>query len=216
MEQGAHESFADIVTGVIVLTGKILLANVVEDVIDTGNHLIVRQRQGVFRVQNSKPGHDFLICKDMAYFLFGFRIGNDGARVHLGTGAHHSQHTAHRQRFAIRFLKAQIIFFPRIFFTVHGNRNCLRIITDRTAACGQQKVSMMFPGNLNSFIQFGQCRIGHNAGDFGYILTIVLQNLNNCIINTVSFDGAAAINQHHVLSIFGQLCIQIVQRSSPK
>lgn len=130
MEQGAHQSFADIIAHVVVLAGEILLADVIKDVIDAGSHLIVRQRQGVFRIQNGKSGHDFLICEDMADFLLGFRIGNDSARVHLGTGACHGQYTAHRQRFTVRFLKAQIIFFPWIFFTVHGNRNCLRIVAD--------------------------------------------------------------------------------------
>ena len=50
MEQGAHQSFADIIAGIVILSGEILLTDVIEDIIDTGNHLIVRQRQGVFRI----------------------------------------------------------------------------------------------------------------------------------------------------------------------
>ena len=52
MDQGLHQSLTDIITGVVIRAGKILLANVIENVVDTCTHLILRQGHGVVGVED--------------------------------------------------------------------------------------------------------------------------------------------------------------------
>ena len=114
VEQRAHQALHEVVRGAVILPGEILLGDVVHNVVNAGHHLVLGQGIGILGVEDGERGKD-LLPEDVADLLLGGVIGDYRAPVHLGTGAHHSQHTAHRQRFAIRFLKAQIIFFPRIF-----------------------------------------------------------------------------------------------------
>ena len=74
---------ADIIACIVVLPGEILFAYMVENVVNAGYHLIVRQRQRVFRVQYSEPGHDLLIREHMTDLLMGVRVRDHGSRVHL-------------------------------------------------------------------------------------------------------------------------------------
>ena len=52
MDDRAHQPLADVVAHIVVLAGKILLADVVENVIDARRHLVMRQSQGILRVQD--------------------------------------------------------------------------------------------------------------------------------------------------------------------
>ena len=147
----------------------------------------------------------------MTDLLFGLRIGNHGAGVHLRTGACHSQHTAYRQSLTIRLFKADIILLPGIFPAVHGNGDRLGVIADRAAAHSQQKIRMVVPCDLDALIELINGRVGHNAGDLCHILSILIQNPNDIIIDSVLLNGTAAVDQHDILAVLRQLRVQVVQ-----
>ena len=169
----AHQPFADIVAGIVIITGEILFTDMIKDIIDARYHLIMRQCQRVFRVQDGKLRHDLFIGKYMTDLLFCLRIGDDRSGVHLRTGSYHGQHTSHRKGLAVRFFKAQVIFLPRVFVTVDGYRNCLGIIADRTAAHRQKQICLMSAGSLHALIKLIHRRVRHNAGDLRHIFIII-------------------------------------------
>ena len=83
MEQGPHQSFADVIACIVIFSGEVLLADMIEDIINPGRHLIMRQRQRVLRIQDRKPGHDLLICKDMADLHLCLVVCDNRSCIHL-------------------------------------------------------------------------------------------------------------------------------------
>ena len=163
MEQRTHQSLADIITGIVILTREILLADMVEDIVDSGYHLIVRQRQRILRVQDGKPWHDLFIRKDMSDLLFCLSVRDHCTGVHLRPGSNHGEDTSHRNDLTLRFFKTYIVFLPGIFLTINRDRHRFRIITYRTAAHSEQKVRIVISCDLHAFIEFLKCRIRHDA-----------------------------------------------------
>ena len=88
----------------------------------------------------------------MADFLLRFRIGNDRTGIHFRARAGHSEHTAEGHDRTGRFFKADKVFIPRIFVAVDRNGYGLRVVTDRTAADGQEEIRLMAAGNFNTFV----------------------------------------------------------------
>ena len=82
-QEGAHQPLAEIVAGVVILPGEVLLADVVEDVVDTRDHLLPGQGEGEAGIQNGEAGHHRLVRKDVADLLPGLLVGDHRAGVHL-------------------------------------------------------------------------------------------------------------------------------------
>ena len=55
------------------------------------------------------------------------------------------------------------------------------------------------------------CRIGHDAGDFRYVLAFVLQDFDDVVINPVLLDRAAAVDQDDFLTVFLQFAVEVFQ-----
>ena len=121
----------------------------------------------------------------MSDFLFCILIGNHRTSVHLRACSNHCQHTTNRNHFTIRLLKTDKIFFPRIFLTIDRNRYCLRIVADRSSTDSQQQVRLMALSDLNTLIQLCKCWVWHNSGDFRHILSILFQNFDHFIIDSI-------------------------------
>ena len=83
MQQRAHQSLTEMITGIVILARKILFADMIEDIVDTRRHLLMRQCHRIARIQDGKARHDLLIRKDMTDLHLGLGIRNDCARVHL-------------------------------------------------------------------------------------------------------------------------------------
>ena len=211
VDDGAQQPFADVIAGVVVLPGKILFADVAEDIV-ARRHLIAGQGEGVFGVQDGKAGHDLGVGEGVAEFLVGVGVGDDRAGVHLGPGAHHGQHAPHGESLAVGFLAADIIFLPGILLTINRDRHRFRIITYRTAAHSEQKVRIVISCDLHAFIEFLKCRIRHDAGDLRHIFPVFLKDPDRLVIDPILLDRTAAVDQHHIGAVFGQLRVQIVQR----
>ena len=108
----------------------------------------------------------------MADLFFGLFVGNDRPGVHLRTGSGHGQYTAHGHNGAVRFLKALVILFPGILFTVNGNGKGLGVVADGAAAHGQKKVGLVFPGDPDAFIELFQGGVGHHAANLRHIFSV--------------------------------------------
>ena len=147
----------------------------------------------------------------MADLLMGMGIGDHRAGVHLGAGAHHGQHTAHRQGLAGRFLKTGVILLPGILVAVHRNGYRLGVIAHRAAADRQQQIGFMPPGSLHAPIELIHRGVGHDAGNLSHIFAVVLQNFDNLVINPVFLDRTAAIDQHDVFAVLRQFGVEAVQ-----
>ena len=124
MDKTSHKTLADVVGGVVVLAGKILLAYMIENIVDTRDHLIFRQRHRVPRVEDRELRHN-IVAEHMTDLLLGFVIGDDRAAVHLRACARHSENAADGNYLAGRLLKADKIFLPRVVVAVNGYRYCL-------------------------------------------------------------------------------------------
>ena len=83
MDHRAHQPFADIIAGIIILTREILLTDMVKNIIDAGCHLVMGQRQRIDRIKNREFRHNLLICKYMTDFLMGMGIGDHRAGIHF-------------------------------------------------------------------------------------------------------------------------------------
>ena len=169
-----HQCLADIIAGIVILPREILLADMIENIINSSHHLLLRQCKSEFRVQDCKLWHHS-ISKHMTDFQLLIMIRNYRASIHFASCSHHSQYTANRDNLTIRLLKADIIFLPWIFVTVnrHGNRFC--IVAARAAAYSQQKVHMILSGNLNTLPQFLHGRIWHHASILNDYLSVIFQ-----------------------------------------
>ena len=72
----------------------------------------------------------YIITEHMTDLELLFVIGDNCTAVHFRTSAYHSKDTADRNNFTLHVLHTKIIFIPRIFLTMNGNRNRLCIITN--------------------------------------------------------------------------------------
>ena len=152
MNQRTHQAFTDIIARIIICIWKILFANMIKNIINSGSHLIMWQCHCKTWIQNRKSGHNLLIFKHMPDLLLRLFVRNNRSRIHLRSCSNHSQNTADRNDLTIRLIKPHKIFLPRIFRAVHWYRHRLRIITYRSAAYRKQQICIMISGNLNSFI----------------------------------------------------------------
>ena len=212
VQDGAHQALADVIARVIILTGEILLADVIEDIVDACYHLAMWQCHRVPRVQDGKARDDLLVCKDVTYFLLCLLIGDDTTCIHLRARPGHRQHAADRQRLAGRLLKAHEIFLPRIFLAVDRNGHRLGIVADRTAADGQEQIRLMLARDLDALIELCERRIRHDARDLCHILALRLEDLDDIIVDAVLLDGTAAVDQDDVLAVLRQFRVQVIER----
>ena len=81
MDDRAHQPLAEIVAGVVILPGEVLLADVVEDVVDTRDHLLPGQGEGEAGIQNGEAGHHRLIPRIFAPAHFKPAVGQPPRRV---------------------------------------------------------------------------------------------------------------------------------------
>ena len=95
---------------------------------------------------------------------------------------------------------------------MYGDGYGLGIVAAGTAAYGQKKIYIIVSCDLYAFAKFLNCRIRHDTCIFDNDLPIVFQDLHDLIVDSVSLDGAAAIDELDVLSILRKLLIQILKR----
>ena len=81
MNQRPHQSFAQIIAYIVVCPAEVLFTDVIEDIVNTGHHLVMRETERVDRVQHSELRHDFR-SEDVADLLLCLVVGNDGSSVH--------------------------------------------------------------------------------------------------------------------------------------
>ena len=171
----------------------------------------MRNGEGEFGVQDRKLRVD-VFTEHMTDFQLLFPVGDDRTAVHLAAGSDHGQHAPDRNDFAGYLLKAVEIPVPRVLVAVNRDRNRLRIVADRTAADRKDEVRFCRSGACNALAQLVCRGVRHNSGIFKYFLTVCFEYGNHFVIDSVLFDGAAAVNQQDVLSVFRKLGVQSVKR----
>ena len=80
MDDRFHQALGKIVTCIVVLTGEVLLADMIEDIINTCDHLILRNCVGIFGIQ--EPRHD-IVTEYVTDFHFLLMVCNNGTTVHF-------------------------------------------------------------------------------------------------------------------------------------
>ena len=119
LDYAAHKALGDAVAHVVVAAAEILLANMVERVVDTGHDLPMRQAQSEFGVEDRKLRHHVAVRENVAYFKLGGMVGDHSARVHFRTRAGHGEHASHGNNGATRLLEANEVFLPGVLVAVH-------------------------------------------------------------------------------------------------
>ena len=204
-----HQSLCDIITGIVILTGKILLTDMVENVINPCHHLVLRQCKGEFRVEDGKL-REYLRSKHMTDFQLLLMIGDHRATVHFASRSHHGQNAAHGNDFTGRFLKTDIILLPGIFLAVNRYGNCLRIIADRSAAYSQNQIRPAVSGALYALPELFHRWIGHDTRVFRNSLAALFQYRNDLIVDTVFLNGTSSITEQHIAAILLKLLPQMI------
>ena len=210
VDQGLHQAFRQVVGGVVVLAGEVLLADVGHDIEESGNHLVAGDGQGIGGIQDGELGHD-LIAENVSDLQFLFGMGDDGAAVHLGAGAHHGQDAANGNDLIAQPLHADIVFLPGVVVAVSGDGQGLGVVTDGPAADRQNQVNFVGFCQFTALIQLVDRGVGHDAGQFEDCLVVHLKDLDDLVIDAVFLDGPAAVSQQDVGSVFLQLPVQVFQ-----
>ena len=175
----------------------------------------MRQRERVRRIENGKLGKDFR-AEDVPDLEFLRVIGDDGTAVHFAPRADHGKNARDGNDRAGRLLEADEVLVPRILAAIDGDGDRLGIVADGTAAHGENEVRLACPRAFDALVQFFHRGIGHDARILRNGLAALLQNSDDLIVNTVLFDGTAAVDEHHVLTVAGKLFLQIFQRTLPE
>ena len=137
-----------------------------------------------------------------------FAVGDDRTAVHLAARADHREHTADGDDLAGRLLKADVILVPRIFVAVDGNGDRFCIVADRTASDGEDEIGLRFPCARDAFRELVRRGIGHDARVLKNLLTALLENGDDLVIDAVLLDRAAAVDEQHVLPVLGEFLLQ--------
>ena len=119
LDHAAHKAFGDAVAHVVVGAAEILLANMVERVVDAGHNLPMRQAQSEFGVENREFGHHVAVRENVSHLKLGGMVGNHCARVHFRARAGHGEHASHGNNRAAWLLQANEVFLPRVLVSVH-------------------------------------------------------------------------------------------------
>ena len=183
----------------------------IEDIVDACHHLALRKREGELRIQDRELRHHFL-AENVTDLQFLFVVRDDGSGIHLGAGPGHGQDAADRNDLACGLFEPDVVFVPWIFVAVYGDGYGLGIVAAGTAAYGQKKIYIIVSCDLYAFAKFLDSRVRHDTCVLNDVLPVVFQDLHDLIVDPVSLDGAAAIDELDVLSVLRKLIIQILKR----
>lgn len=135
-------------------------------------------------------------------------VGDDRAAVHLAARADHGEHATDGDDLAIGLLEADEILVPGVLGAVDGGRQRLCVVADRPAAHGEEKVRLCRAGSFAALLQFLDGGIGHDACVLEDFLPALAQNREDGVVNSVFLYRPAAVDQEHILAVFGQLLFQ--------
>ena len=93
-----------------------------------------------------------------------------------------------------------------------GNGHGLGVIADRAATHGQNQIHLVLPRDAAALVKLFHRGIGHDARVLKNVLAALVQKLYHLIVDAVSFDGAASIDQHDIFPIFREFLSQAIQR----
>ena len=192
MKNRTQQSFTDIIACIVIFSGKILFTYMIENIIDTGNHLIFGKGIRICRIQNCEFWK-YVFTKHMTDFQLLFMIGDHRTAVHLRTGPHHGKNAAYWNNLTGYILHPQIIFLPRIFFAMNGNRYSLGIIAYGAASNCQYEIHLIFSCNVTAFPQLFHGRIWHDSAILIDFFSICLQYFTYCIINSVFLNRTSSV-----------------------
>ena len=203
MDQGTQEPFHNVIGRVIIRTGKILFQNMGHNIKETGNHLILRQRKRIFRIKDREFRKD-IFFKDTADFAFLRMIGNTGTAVHFRARADHGKDTPDGDNLIVHPFLADIVFFPRIIFTISRHGYAFGIVADRTAADGKKQIGIVLSSDFRAFRKLIGRGIGHNSRIFNDILAVGFKDRRDAVVNTVLFNRTAAVNKNDFIAVLRQ------------
>ena len=172
--------------------------DVAEDIETAGNHLLFGQAQGIRGVHQGKSGVAGRIIPaglDLLFF-----VGDDRAAVYFTAGACRRDDDTQRQGLKIHHARSGPEIIPDIagIHSRHGNR--LAAIDHRTAANAQNDVHLFFSGQGCPLLHFGIGGVGADAGKLHHGFACGGQNAHHLAVDSVGFDGAAAVSQQHPLA----------------
>lgn len=215
VHEAAHEALGHVVGGVVIGAGEVLLADVVEGIVDAGAHLVVGHGEGELGVHDGKLGHH-LGAKDVADLEALLVVGDDGAGVHLRAGAAHGEDVAHGDDPAVGTLHLEVELLPRVAVVPGAHRDALRVVDDRAAAHREDEVHVVLARNPAAFVELLDGGVAHDARILKHVLPRGGENGDDLVIEAGSFDGPAAVGEHDVGAKAFELLPELVEGIWPK
>ena len=215
VHQAAHEALGDVVAGVVVGPGEVLLADVAEGVVDAGAHLVVGHGEGELGVHDGEA-RDHVGAEHVADLEALPVAGDHGAGVHLRAGAAHGQHVAHGDDPAGRLLHAQVQVLPGVPLGPRGHRDALGVVDGGAAAHRQDQVDVVLARDPRALAQLVGGGVGHDAGDLEHGLAGGLERCDDPVIEAAPLDRPAAIGQEDLGAVPRELAGELVERVGPK
>jgi hypothetical protein len=87
---------------------------------------------------------------------------------------------------------------PDVFLHFRLCRDHFAAVDDRSAAYREDKIYFVFSDQCGAFLHFGVGWVCHDAGKFRDAFVILREQLSDCVVDAIAFDGSSAIGEQHI------------------
>jgi len=215
-DERAHQSLGNVVAGVVVVAGEVLLQDVRHDVVDARHHLIFGYGISELGVEDGEVG-----IAEVVEELLLLAVGRDDRpAVHLRAGARHGEHDADGNPTAVARMMLLEIILPHILLLPCRRSHSLGIVARGTAAHGENHIHVLPACELSTLQHLLDVGVRHHAAFLDDRLAGVVQHLHHLVVDAIALDGATTVGEHHlrtvVLQFLGQAVESLLAKMNPR
>ena len=149
VDDRTHQSFREVVAGVVIEVREVLLHDVVHDVVDTRLHLVLGYGHRELRIEDRELRHQTTV-EHMPHLESMLCICNHSAGVHLRACASHCQHTTHRNPTAGHRLPVLEVILPRVTIVPSTSGYGLAVVNGRATAHAKDEIHILLASYVGS------------------------------------------------------------------
>ena len=203
-DEASHEPFGEVVAGVVVEVGEVLLHDVAHDVEDASFHLFVGDGKSEVGVEDGEARHEAVV-EDVTDLEGVVGVGDDGAGIHFGASAGHGEDASDGRYLlvGVGLVPLQPVLVPEVAFAEGGCRDGFGVVAYAAAAESEDEVDVVAARDADSFAQLLECGVAHHAGVFDDGLASLAEDGSDLVVDAVALDTAAAVVEHDSGSVVG-------------